>query len=318
MIYCYLYGGSINLVILTSALAILICCKQLRSYRNTIHINLLASFFLRFTTEVTVVSALKAGLEFQNVFYKIVRYIFNYIWLATFMWMLVEGLYLHFILVLRPFQDSKPPFLLFYFIGWGFPILIIISWSVCVHIDSKTHPSNGCDYVITVTTIISLMISLIIVINLIRIIFMKLSSNNNTEAKKIWQVSKSLTILMFLLGPIHLVFAYPINNDPTTTFNRVYKIYNIAAPHVQAIICAIYSVASGKVIQTFTRRWSRFKDLRTIKSLSSRKRSSNATISTQFNISQARDDSTFVPLEQLEQLGAIIEVTEQGETNSFL
>ncbi|XP_059143500.1 corticotropin-releasing factor receptor 2-like isoform X2 [Physella acuta] len=286
MTHFYLYGGSINVAILIPTVAVLSCCKSVWSYRNTIHINLLASFLLRFTTELIFVGSLYAGYIIEELGMKIIYYIFNYVCLATFMWMLVEGLYLHFILVLRPFQDSKPPFLLFYFIGWGIPGLTLITWSLCLHF-SKLSPLDynaetvKIAYIITVPIILCLVINFIIVINLIRIILTKLTSKNNTEARKLWQVSKSMMILIFLLGPIHLVFAFPMYSDHNPTLHHVYMVYNIVAPHVQSIICAIFSLSSGKVPQTFTRRWSRFKDLQAIQNITSqkRKRSSNTTVS---------------------------------------
>lgn len=38
---------------------------------------------------------------------------------VMFMWMFIEGMYLHFMLVVSVFSTSKPNYPLFYLLGWG-------------------------------------------------------------------------------------------------------------------------------------------------------------------------------------------------------
>ncbi|XP_059143502.1 uncharacterized protein LOC131930854 [Physella acuta] len=144
------------------------------------------------------------------------------------------------------------------------PALTTITWALCLYFDGNSrslYAGDKFEYIITAPMVIGLVINLIIVVNLIRIILTKLSSNNSTEAKKIWQVSKSMMILMFLLGPIHLVFAYPMSSDKNAVVSIIYRVYNIIAPHVQAVVCAIYTVTTGKVINLVTSEFFRVNSL---------------------------------------------------------
>ncbi|KAJ4937292.1 hypothetical protein JOQ06_001871 [Pogonophryne albipinna] len=108
----YTLGHSLSLIALTTGSAILCLFRKLHCTRNYIHLNLFLSFILR---AVAVLVGCKASLVF-----------FQYFIMANFFWLLVEGLYLHTLLVVI-FSENRH-FIVYMFIGWGFPLVFVFAW----------------------------------------------------------------------------------------------------------------------------------------------------------------------------------------------
>ncbi|XP_068160340.1 vasoactive intestinal polypeptide receptor 2-like isoform X2 [Antennarius striatus] len=129
-------GHSLSLVSLLTSIAIICSFRRLYCTRNYIHLNLFVSFILRavavlikdallFSDDETVDCSTqpslvdcKASLVFSNYFI-----------MANFFWLLVEGLYLHtLLLVIHNYSIRFPVYLL---IGWGIPLVFMVAWIVC-------------------------------------------------------------------------------------------------------------------------------------------------------------------------------------------
>ncbi|BFZ01195.1 hypothetical protein BsWGS_04234 [Bradybaena similaris] len=190
-------GSVISLIVLMISLTIFLKFKSLHCHRTSIHKNLIASFILRFLIVFIILEPLvfKHSLWFQSAKWlcRSIVTLQHLSYVANFYWMLVEGLYLHLILVLRPLSHEKAPFMLFYFIGWVIPLLVAVVWAAVMHFKhdiSCWNNNSRVTYIliIYVPIMFALLVNLLILMNLVRIIIIKLCTGHSTEQRRIWYV----------------------------------------------------------------------------------------------------------------------------------
>uniref|UniRef100_A0A3P9B674 Vasoactive intestinal peptide receptor 2 n=1 Tax=Maylandia zebra TaxID=106582 RepID=A0A3P9B674_9CICH len=129
----YTLGHSLSLIALTTGCAILCLFRKLHCTRNYIHLNLFFSFILR-----AVAVLVKDDILFNRnshcsnqpslVGCKASLVFFQYFIMANFFWLLVEGLYLHTLLVVI-FSENRH-FIVYMFIGWGIPTVFVSAWVI--------------------------------------------------------------------------------------------------------------------------------------------------------------------------------------------
>ncbi|KAF0032794.1 hypothetical protein F2P81_015084 [Scophthalmus maximus] len=149
----YTVGYSLSLVALVLALGILICFRKLHCMRNNIHMNLFASFILRALSILIKDALLVANITSQDlgrdqeqgfpraslapvellvnnditVSCRIAVVMMQYSIMANTYWLLVEGIYLHNLLVITVFTERNY-FKIYLCIGWGTPLIFLVPW----------------------------------------------------------------------------------------------------------------------------------------------------------------------------------------------
>ncbi|XP_069588665.1 secretin receptor isoform X2 [Ranitomeya imitator] len=141
-LYTVGYGTSLSSLFL--ALLLLLSFRRLRCTRNYIHMNLFSSFILR-AMSIFIKDAVLFSIDDINhckVYLTDCHYVmifFQYCIMANYSWLLVEGLYLHTLLVVSFFSEWKY-FCWYIALGWGSPLVFIIAWSVC----RQLYENTGC------------------------------------------------------------------------------------------------------------------------------------------------------------------------------
>ncbi|KAA0716140.1 Vasoactive intestinal polypeptide receptor [Triplophysa tibetana] len=139
----YSVGYTVSLVSLSIALTVLCVFRKLHCTRNFIHMQLFTSFILRAIFIFIRDAALHSSQEYYHCNFhppgcKVALFLSNYCILANYSWLLVEGHYLHSLINLSLHSHTKRLHC-YTLLGWGIPMLIIISWSLAKYL----HQDEG-------------------------------------------------------------------------------------------------------------------------------------------------------------------------------
>ncbi|GFN82489.1 hypothetical protein PoB_000899500 [Plakobranchus ocellatus] len=252
-----------SLVFLLTALFIFCYFKSLQCSRISIHKHLVISFIIRFVVSIYMLSdeiGSSSRVSFREVNWlcKAFKAVLMYTQVANFSWMLVEGIYLHNRLVVSVFH-SAAPFKLFCFIGWGIPAMIVGVWTgLMEHYYNvqcwQKYARSRLILIIFIPIVLALLINGAFLVNIIRVLVVKLRTNNLVESRRIKKAIKATVVLLPLLGVANLIFlAQP--RDPS--FVLVFRVINALLPG-----CQVQLVISKK--------WKRFRTNRAMNSRSRR------------------------------------------------
>uniref|UniRef100_A0A673AGJ7 Vasoactive intestinal peptide receptor 2 n=1 Tax=Sphaeramia orbicularis TaxID=375764 RepID=A0A673AGJ7_9TELE len=199
----------------TALMFLLHIYRKLHCTRNYIHLNLFFSFILR-----AVAVLVKDDILFNRtsqcsnqpslVGCKASLVFFQYFIMANFFWLLVEGLYLHTLLVVI-FSENRH-FIVYLFIGWGIPTVFVFAW-------------------------VMTRVNFILFISIIRILVQKLrcpdvGGNDQSQYRRL---AKSTLLLIPLFGIHYVVFV-----SLSESIAEDYKIFfDLALGSFQGLVVAI-------------------------------------------------------------------------------
>uniref|UniRef100_A0A8C5N3L9 Vasoactive intestinal peptide receptor 2 n=1 Tax=Leptobrachium leishanense TaxID=445787 RepID=A0A8C5N3L9_9ANUR len=215
----YTFGHSASLIALTIGSAILCLFRKLHCTRNCIHLNLFISFILKAISVLIKDDFLyssSVSCPESLIGCKVILVFFQYCVMANFYWLLVEGLYLHTLLVVIFSLNSH--FRVYLLIGWGLPTIFIIVWVLTrIYLEDTgcwdTNEHSVPWWIIRIPIIFSIIVNFFLFINIIRILLQKLRSpdvggNDQSQFKRL---TKSTLLLIPLFGVHYMVFTvFPI------------------------------------------------------------------------------------------------------------
>ncbi|CAG5123203.1 unnamed protein product, partial [Candidula unifasciata] len=229
-----------SLLFLVIAFFIFSCFRSLQCSRNSIHKNLVGSFIFRFILVIVQFQPYMTGTgpSYRDLDWlcKTVLSLHQYFQMANFAWMLVEGIYLHNRLVVSVFP-SAAPFKLFYFIGWGVPLFITSLWAALMqHFYEDTCWIGFAQYplifILAVPILLALMVNSAFLVNIIRVLVVKLRTNNLVESRRMRKAIKATVVLLPLLGVANLLFLVQPVKEGTLVMS-VYRVINGLLPSLQ-------------------------------------------------------------------------------------
>ncbi|GAB5575597.1 secretin receptor isoform X1 [Prionailurus iriomotensis] len=205
----YTVGYSSSLVMLLVALSVLCAFRRLHCTRNYIHMHLFVSFILRalsnFIKDAVLFSSDDvAHCDAHRVGCKLVMAFFQYCIMANYAWLLVEGLYLHTLLVISFFSEKKC-LQGFVALGWGSPAVFVASWAISRHFLEDV----GC-WDINANASIWWVIRGPVILSILRILMRKLRTQETrgNEANHYKRLAKSTLLLIPLFGVHYIIFAF--------------------------------------------------------------------------------------------------------------
>ncbi|NXO66594.1 GLR protein, partial [Phainopepla nitens] len=291
----YTVGYSVSLCALLLALALLLGFSKLHCMRNYIHMNLFASFILKGISVLVIDALLKthysdkidgynvqvwlsdeaaAGCRAATVF-------MQYGIVANYCWLLVEGIYLHNLLVVAVFSE-RSYFTLYLCIGWGAPMLFLIPWVIVKFLYENiqcwsTNNNMGFWWILRFPVFLAILINFFIFIRIIQILVSKLRAHQMryTDYKFRWvldtapavlprrtrvcvhpltpshRLAKSTLTLIPLLGIHEVVFAFITDEHAQGTLRYVKLFFDLFLSSFQGMLVAIlYCFVNKEVSRT--------------------------------------------------------------------
>ncbi|CAN9506085.1 unnamed protein product [Ophioblennius macclurei] len=260
-------GHSLSLVTLLTSTVILCFFRKLHCTRNYIHLNLFASFVLR-AAAVLIKDALlfpadvDCSTQPSLVGCKASLVFFHYFIMANFFWLLVEGLYLHMLLlVIRTYSVRLPVYML---IGWGIPFAFMVAWIICrVRMEdtgcweANDHPVP--DRLINWPIMAAVIINFILFISIIHILIQKLRCTDvgGNDQSQYRRLAKSTLLLIPLFGVNYVVFFY-LMESADKNVKKIKIFFDLGLGSFQGFIVAIlYCFLNSEVQCELRRMWRR-------------------------------------------------------------
>ncbi|XP_041366702.1 secretin receptor-like [Gigantopelta aegis] len=279
-------GYGMSLVSLILAIIIMLSFKRLHCARNTIHLNLFVSFILRatfsFLKENILVQGLgfpvdvrqhKGGVEFiegtEHWECKLFFALYNYTLAANYMWIFVEALYLHMLILVAMFSE-KSGIRWYIIFGWASPITFVVPWAIVrLMLEDKlcwnTHPTQAYFWIMQGPIVLSTLVNFGFFLNVIRILFTKLNAAHSPEAKKFRyrRLAKSILVLIPLFGVHYIVFLGLPDKHVNETAQLVKLYFEMFFNSIQGFfVSLLFCFFNGEVQGEIRKQWYRFRLMR--------------------------------------------------------
>ncbi|XP_055545206.1 calcitonin gene-related peptide type 1 receptor-like [Wyeomyia smithii] len=261
----YIGGYTVSLVTLVVSLCVFFSFRTLKCTRIRIHINLFISLALSCIFWIVWYKFVVEDPEVanRNGYWCISLHILlNYLMLVNYFWMFCEGLHLHLVLVIVFIKDTIA-MRWFFIVGWILPILLVSVYATIrkkytADIEHCWMEESHAMWLLTVPVCISLIASLIFLINVVRVLLTKLSSTSpNPAPLGLKKATRATLILIPLFGLQHILL--PFRPDKGCELERYYQITSAVLISLQgAAVSCLFCFANHDVIFAVKCQLSRF------------------------------------------------------------
>ncbi|XP_052795514.1 calcitonin gene-related peptide type 1 receptor-like [Mya arenaria] len=256
VLYMYFYGFSISIVLLIISLIILSMFRQLKCVRVSLHKHLFVSYVLTGALWMLLYTCE------SHIWCQVLHELTHYFTVCNYSWMFCEGFYLHALMVIA-FTKDKKLLLICYLIGWAFPLLPTIIYTILRALNEEDRDrcwtgDTNLHWILAGPINISLVVIYILSINIMRILLSKLRSVNNNETMQTRRAVRATLILIPLLGLQYI--AFPFKPPPGADGEYVYSMISAFLVSFQGVFVAlVFCFFNGEVIQCFKKQYNRYK-----------------------------------------------------------
>ncbi|KAM4032911.1 glucagon receptor isoform 2-T3 [Anomaloglossus baeobatrachus] len=272
----YTVGYSISVGALVLALAILVGFSKLHCMRNYIHINLFISFILKSVSVLVIDTMLKTRYnesieeEYLQVWLsseagcRAASVLMHYGIIANYCWLLVEGIYLHNLLVLSVFSE-RSYFALYVCIGWGAPLLFIIPWVAVKYTYENvmcwtTNHNMAFWWILRSPVFLAILINFLIFMRIIQILLSKMRAHQMRYTDYKLRLARSTLTLIPLLGIHEVVFAVITDETAHGTLRLVKLFFDLFFSSFQGMLVAVlYCFVNKEVQYELLKKWKLWK-----------------------------------------------------------
>ncbi|GAB6025150.1 hypothetical protein CHUAL_010573 [Chamberlinius hualienensis] len=281
-------GYSISFITLLVAFTILAIIKRLRCPRNNLHMHLFASFMLRALMTLLKNNLFIAGIGLpSNVIFaegkplyfnedekwdcKLLIAFWQYFLMANYIWILMEGLYLHNLIFMAMFSDSSG-IILYIILGWTIPVLFIIPWAIARASYENTlcwttHNNEAIFWIIRAPITVSIVINFFFFLNITRMLFIKMRTSYNPSARKrryklqdFRKLARSTLVLVPLFGVHYTIF---LGMSTKAGIDEVTEIVWLLCDQFFSafqgfFVAVLYCFLNGEVQSEIRKKWQRW------------------------------------------------------------
>ncbi|XP_067635606.1 PDF receptor isoform X2 [Eurosta solidaginis] len=225
-------GLILSLVALILSLIIFCNFSSLRNNRTKIHKNLFIAMVCQVIVRLTLyldqafrrgsqpptANTSSVGIENTPYLCEASYVLLEYARTAMFMWMFIEGLYLHNMVTVAVFQ-GRFPHTIFSLLGWGLPVLMTTVWVICTAL--FTDSAHDCLWNYNLTPyywilegprFIFISLNFFFLMNIIRVLVMKLRQSQASDIEQTRKAVRAAIVLLPLLGITNLLYQVPALN----------------------------------------------------------------------------------------------------------
>ncbi|XP_071873917.1 pigment-dispersing factor receptor isoform X1 [Bombus fervidus] len=226
-------GLSISLVALLASLAIFCRFRSLRNTRTRIHKNLFVAMVVQVLIRLTLyidievlrrkTYGIQHGIGNTPVLCEASYALLEYTKTAMFMWMFIEGLFLHNMVTVTVFQENSY-YRMYRFIGWGCPVIMTLVWAIITafyyHPKSKfTRCWSGYNlssyfWILEGPRFAVILLNFLFLLNIVRVLVVKLRQSHTSEIEQVLKAVRAAVVLLPLLGITNVLFMIevPLHN----------------------------------------------------------------------------------------------------------
>ncbi|XP_032676531.1 PDF receptor isoform X2 [Odontomachus brunneus] len=229
-------GLSISLVALVASLVIFCRFRSLRNTRTRIHKNLFVAMVIQVLIRLTLYIDFAIfrrktysvrGIGNTPVLCEASYVLLEYVKTAMFMWMFIEGLFLHNIVTVTVFQETSY-YRMYRFIGWGYPVLITLVWAIVMafyyHPKSKFlrcwsgYNLSSYFWILEGPRFAVILLNFLFLLNIIRVLVVKLRQSHTSEIEQVFKAVRAAVVLLPLLGITNVLFMIEVPLDNVKKF----------------------------------------------------------------------------------------------------
>uniref|UniRef100_A0A6A7G5Y6 PDF receptor-like n=2 Tax=Hirondellea gigas TaxID=1518452 RepID=A0A6A7G5Y6_9CRUS len=246
-------GLTLSLMGVLTAILIFSCYRSLRNNRTRMHVNLFVAMMIQIIVRLTLyidqyvtrtagVTKLY-GIDNTAILCESFYVLLEYARTAMFLWMFIEGHYLHSMITITVFSD-RPNYKCYYVLGWGLPVLMTATWA---SVTAIKHTGTLCwwgynfsiyFWILEGPRLAIIMTNLLFLLNILRVLITKLQASASTETQQVKKAVRAAIVLLPLLGITNSLqmVASPLANGAaafaawsyTTTFLTAFQGFFVA------------------------------------------------------------------------------------------
>ncbi|XP_078539809.1 parathyroid hormone 2 receptor [Lissotriton helveticus] len=283
----YTVGYSISFCSLAVAIFIIGYFRRLHCTRNYIHMHLFVSFMLRagsiFINDKVVhthigmkeMDSLLLG-DLRNIMVapvldksqyvgcKISVVMFIYFLATNYYWILVEGLYLHSLIFVAFFSDTKYLWG-FTLIGWGFPAIFVVMWAVvrATIADARCWELSAGEikWIYQAPILAAIALNFILFLNTVRVLATKIweSSAVGYDTRKQYRKLAKSTLVLILVFGVHYIVFVCLPHTLTGLGWQIRMHFELFFNSFQGFfVSIIYCYCNGEVQTEIKKTWTRW------------------------------------------------------------
>ncbi|XP_021953221.1 calcitonin gene-related peptide type 1 receptor isoform X3 [Folsomia candida] len=274
----YEVGYLVSLCALVISLIIFFSFRSLQCTRVRIHKHLFFSFIMNNSLWLIwyrfVVNESKPVNELNQMGCAFLHLFVHYFLVANYFWMFVEGFFLHTLLVYAFTRAESTMMKGFYAFGWVGPSIPLTLYAVFRSRDEDHNEQKDCwineskwTLFLSVPVCICLIVSLAFLINILRVLLIKLNANRRTlstnnrressvaeNTASLRKAAKASLILIPLLGINY--FLTPFKPDPESDWAIYYEYIAAISSSLQGLaVSLLFCFCNSEVIAALRRKF---------------------------------------------------------------